>query len=209
MVETTDKRSTLERILEAASRVFAREGYQGASMTAVAAEAGLTKPTIYNHFENKEALYQAMLIHVHEKMEHEVAAAAAAHVSSHDKLQAAVEASVHLSRKYSDLIRLVHTIFFLPEALRPRLDLKHFPNLKNGTLYRLVAEGVEHGELQGDPLDITLVISGVLGMIAFSRHLPRELQVGGEGMERRIFEVIYRGARREQAPGSDAEVAKK
>lgn len=49
------------RILEAAIKVFAEAGYSGASMDVVAAEAGLSKPTLYQYFESKEALFSAMM----------------------------------------------------------------------------------------------------------------------------------------------------
>lgn len=55
-------RQTRERrILEAALTVFAREGYSGATMDAVAAQSGLSKPTLYQYFTSKEALFAAMM----------------------------------------------------------------------------------------------------------------------------------------------------
>lgn len=49
-------------ILDAALKVFAAAGYTGASMDAVAAEAGVTKPTLYSYFPSKESLFQAMML---------------------------------------------------------------------------------------------------------------------------------------------------
>lgn len=49
------------RILGAALKVFAEAGFSGASMDVIAAKAGLTKPTLYNHFSSKEILFQAMM----------------------------------------------------------------------------------------------------------------------------------------------------
>ena len=49
------------RILEAAERVFAREGLQGGSIRAIAREAGCDPALIYYHFENKEAVFASML----------------------------------------------------------------------------------------------------------------------------------------------------
>jgi TetR/AcrR family transcriptional repressor of mexJK operon len=44
-------------ILEAAKRLFARDGFGGASMDQIAAEAGVSKLTVYSHFGDKEALF--------------------------------------------------------------------------------------------------------------------------------------------------------
>jgi AcrR family transcriptional regulator len=49
-------------ILDAALTVFAAQGYSGTTMDAVAAEAGVTKPTLYSYFPSKEALFQAMML---------------------------------------------------------------------------------------------------------------------------------------------------
>lgn len=48
-------------ILEAARRVFEVEGLDGASLRAIAAEAGYTPPALYFHFDSKEAIYAEVL----------------------------------------------------------------------------------------------------------------------------------------------------
>lgn len=48
-------------ILDAAARVFETEGLEGASLRAIAAEAGYTPAALYFHFASKEALYGALL----------------------------------------------------------------------------------------------------------------------------------------------------
>ncbi|WP_377267242.1 TetR family transcriptional regulator [Peterkaempfera sp. SMS 1(5)a] len=54
---TTEERR--QRLLDAADRVIRRDG-PGASMNAIAAEAGITKPILYRHFTDKHGLYQAL-----------------------------------------------------------------------------------------------------------------------------------------------------
>jgi TetR/AcrR family transcriptional repressor of mexJK operon len=49
-----------EAILVAAETVFTQEGY-GASMDRIALVAGVSKQTIYKHFESKDALFDAMV----------------------------------------------------------------------------------------------------------------------------------------------------
>ncbi len=50
-----------EQILEGAMRVFLRDGYAGTSMDRVSAEAGVSKQTIYSHFQDKEGLFKALI----------------------------------------------------------------------------------------------------------------------------------------------------
>jgi TetR/AcrR family transcriptional repressor of mexJK operon len=44
-------------ILDAAKNLFLRLGYDGCSMDAIAAEAGVSKLTVYSHFTDKETLF--------------------------------------------------------------------------------------------------------------------------------------------------------
>jgi len=52
-----------ERLLEAAARCIARDGMAGASIAAVAAEAGVSRPTVYRYFADRQALVEATLMH--------------------------------------------------------------------------------------------------------------------------------------------------
>jgi AcrR family transcriptional regulator len=48
-------------MLEAAGAAFASHGFHGASMDAIAADAGISKPMLYNYFGSKEGLYAEYL----------------------------------------------------------------------------------------------------------------------------------------------------
>lgn len=50
-----------EQILQGAMQVFLRSGYASTSMDRVAAEAGVSKQTIYTHFRDKEGLFKALM----------------------------------------------------------------------------------------------------------------------------------------------------
>jgi AcrR family transcriptional regulator len=50
-----------ERILDVASRLFAKDGYAGASIDRIASAAGVSPPVIYDHFPSKKDLYMELL----------------------------------------------------------------------------------------------------------------------------------------------------
>mgnify|MGYP001546306326 CR=1 FL=1 len=59
--EITQVPSTADRILDAAEDLFAEKGFSATSLGDVADRVGIRSPSLYNHFRNKEALYQAVL----------------------------------------------------------------------------------------------------------------------------------------------------
>lgn len=98
--------SKREGILAAARAVFEREGLDGASLRAIAAEAGYTPAALYFHFDSKEALYAEVL-------GRSIAA-----------LQAAVDAAVEAAARPAERFSAAALAFFDFYATNPRdLDL--------------------------------------------------------------------------------------
>jgi AcrR family transcriptional regulator len=54
-------RRTAERILDAAEEAFAEKGFEGTTLRDVADRVGIRIPSLYNHFDSKEAIYAAVL----------------------------------------------------------------------------------------------------------------------------------------------------
>src|SRR6476620_2072446 len=52
---------TRARLLHSAARVYARRGFNGATLDEVAADAGFTKGAVYDHFGSKENLLLALM----------------------------------------------------------------------------------------------------------------------------------------------------
>jgi AcrR family transcriptional regulator len=58
---------TRDRILTAAYGLFYKKGFGRVGVEAIAAAAGVTKRTLYNHFASKDALLQAVLVRQHDQ----------------------------------------------------------------------------------------------------------------------------------------------
>ena len=65
---TQNRKAKERRILDAGLSVFAADGYAGASMDAIAAEAGVSKPTLYQYFGGKEPLFAAIMLEKRDEM---------------------------------------------------------------------------------------------------------------------------------------------
>lgn len=93
-------------VLDAARSVFERLGIEGASIREIAKQAGYTAGAIYSYFENKEAIYGALL------------------AESLERLNAAVDAAGHVALTPADRLEAKAGAWFGFFAANPRdLDL--------------------------------------------------------------------------------------
>lgn len=106
-------------ILEAASRMFLAEGYSAVSMDAIALAAPVSKPTLYNYFPGKQALFSAVVEHMCSRLAGAVDSAA---VDDGD-LRTDLET---IARAYVDIV-------YAPDCLALYrviiAELRHFPEL--------------------------------------------------------------------------------
>jgi AcrR family transcriptional regulator len=86
-----------DRILDAASKVFAAEGFAGATIDAIGQAAGFTKGAVYSNFGSKDELFLALLDREFELRGEQIATA----LESEDDVAAAAKA---LSRSVLDSV---------------------------------------------------------------------------------------------------------
>lgn len=60
-IQSRNRQEITGRILTAAERVFAEFGYAGASISRIAAQAGIPKSNVVYYFETKELLYRRVV----------------------------------------------------------------------------------------------------------------------------------------------------
>jgi AcrR family transcriptional regulator len=113
-----------QRLFSAAASVFARSGYADASAEAIAREAGMSKATFYEHFDNKEdcivALFDAAVGVLDGAMRAAGEAQAAADLST--RVQATVRAFLQILADYPDESQtlLVEIVGAGPRAMERR-----------------------------------------------------------------------------------------
>ena len=98
---------TALRIMDAAERLFARQGYPGTSLRDIAAAAGLREPGLYNHFPSKEALYSAGLERSLRPMEERIARLLEAPVAPADVMRLPIE-MLHLNAEHPHMAALFY-----------------------------------------------------------------------------------------------------
>lgn len=93
-------------LLAAASRLFAARGFRSVSIEDLAAEAGVSGPALYRHFDSKEAILADLLIDVsHQLLEGGTERAARA-TTSIDALRSLISFHTDFALRDRDLIRI-------------------------------------------------------------------------------------------------------
>jgi TetR/AcrR family transcriptional regulator len=69
------KATQRERLLNGMVAAANRDGYAGATVSAVIGEAGVSRPTFYDYFEDRDDCFLATIVHVHEQFLDELRAA--------------------------------------------------------------------------------------------------------------------------------------
>jgi AcrR family transcriptional regulator len=81
-----------DRILAAAQEVFAQRGYHGSALDDVARASGTSKALIYEHFDSKRTLHDALITGHAEELARRFAANAATGATGEERLRSGVDA---------------------------------------------------------------------------------------------------------------------
>jgi TetR/AcrR family transcriptional regulator, mexJK operon transcriptional repressor len=138
-----------EAIAAAALRLFLREGYERTSVDAIAAEAGVSKRTIYNRYGDKENLFLSVLRDTYAAMMTTFRAIADQHLGEvtdvEQDLTAFARETAHTLTTAPDRIALVRLILaeapYFPELIRAEAGPLTMHGVVAGHLARLAAAG--------------------------------------------------------------------
>jgi AcrR family transcriptional regulator len=168
-VEADDKREVL---LDAAERVFVRAGHAGATMSALAAEAGVTRPTVYAYFPSKEHVFVALADRVRREF---LALQEQADTSSHrETLRTALSAYLAVHTRHSAMLTVIaHQALVDPGMRLLHLELHQQADRRHSRfLQRLVDQG-----LADPPVAPALIAEAVTGIVhAFARQAAEDPQ---------------------------------
>ena len=150
----TERPSTQDRLLDAAARIFARDGLQGATTREIASDAGVNEVTLFRHFHSKENLLGAVFRRVAAAYSEGLADAEASTHDVHRDLLRCARRYHQLLEKNEALIRTLigeasrypeHARGMIHEAIQP-FRVKLIDYLEAGK-----AAGTIHPELAVSP----------------------------------------------------------
>lgn len=173
VAESSVRESTRDLILDATDRLMGRYGFRKMSMDDVAKEAGVSKRSIYVHFENKEDVGLSSIGRVVERVHDELTSIAASSDSPTKKLGRMLERRV--MGRIEQVKDYAHSLDELFEVVRPAYMARRarFFELEKALIVNVIAEGVRLGEFECE--DTALTAESLL--LATNAFLPYSLSV--------------------------------
>jgi TetR/AcrR family fatty acid metabolism transcriptional regulator len=152
-----------ERILDAAVRVFAQEGFYNAKVSQIAHAAGVADGTIYLYFKSKDDLLISLFEDRMERVNENLRSALVAGVDAVDRLKRVVRLHLEMIEQNRHMAEVITV-----ELRQSSKFIKEYANPKFAEFLRLIAQaitdGQKSGELRGD-LDPPLVARALFGAL--------------------------------------------
>lgn len=163
---------TLPRVLDAALRRFAEQGYHGTSVRDLAADSGLSVPGIYHHYRSKQEILLALMMAVmDELLERSEAALASAPDDPSARFDALVESLLrfHMVRRRQAFVGSSEIRSLAPENRQRYIERR---DEQQRMLDRAVVAGAESGVFGSPyPLDAARAVASLcVGVASWYRE---------------------------------------
>lgn len=177
------------QLLDRALAVFSERGYHGTSMNAVADEAGVTKPVLYQHFPSKRELYLELLRDVGIQLTEAILDATAVEAAPERKTAAGLAA-------YFGFVRDHQAAFKLLFGSGSRRD-ETFATAVRGVEDRIAATIADLLPPEVEPGERLITAYGILGMAEGTCRvwLGRRLDLDPDELADQVGRFLYEGLR--------------
>jgi AcrR family transcriptional regulator len=163
MMTSSAARDVRAEILVEATGLFVAHGYHGLSMRQIAEAVGVTKAALYYHFENKEALFLAILGSYLERVEEMILQVQAEGNTCRQRIRLLVQRILRQPAEQRAVIRLAsQEIIQVSAPARQAFRITYHERFI-GVIQAILEAGIASGELR--PVDPYLATWTLLGMI--------------------------------------------
>lgn len=182
-----------EAILSAAKEAFQQFGVHNTSMDKLSALAHVSKRTVYNHFESKEAIVMELLSELWRSAMQDEAIAGLSSLSTEQQLVALLESEIKVmtAPHYIDLAKVAMGHFlYKPEEMKEQQDKM---SKKDTVLFKWLVEHAEKGTLSIP--DVTLANTQLHSLVKGSAFWPQILAIAPSLTEEESHQLAKSTAR--------------
>jgi len=168
-----------QQILDVALKLFAHKGYAAATVREIVDTVGITAPSLYYYFGNKEGLYMELMQTHCARIDQALESHMHTSSSARERLKDLVDKIFLHVANDRDFFRLMFTVYYGPSQGAPYCDFLSYHAKFHAAIKKIIEEGIACGEFKpGNSGYMTWVIRGVV-------QLAMEEQIKGD---RKIIE---------------------
>jgi AcrR family transcriptional regulator len=185
-------------ILQAARKVFARQGYRATTVDEIAEEGCFAKGTLYCYFKSKEEIYLTALTQDLQALLEETSRRVAQASTTYDKLSEFVTIRLEHSERHADFVRIFFSEFS-NLAMSPARVNKSFQKLmqqSNELLRGVLEAGIASGEVRALPVDRLAFAINDLTRSVIERRLMGFVKGQAPDDLAFVMDLIWRGIAR-------------
>lgn len=185
---------TLNRIVDSAAKVFRNKGYIGATLTDIAATAGIKAGSLYYHFSSRDELVEEVLLlgtrRVIDAIEDAVARCPP-DATWRERIEAAAVAHLTMALQYDDYTAATLRIFAqVPGEIRTKHKIYQEVH---GRIWRNLLRGAaQAGEIRAD-IDLTVARLLFIGSMNWSIEWYKAGKVTPEDIARQLVAIFFDG----------------
>ena len=186
--------ATKQSILDAAARIFRRDGYSNARLSDIAAEIGMKAGSLYYHFGSREALVEAVMEvgtrRTHARMIEQLSALPpdADHLT---RIRTAIETHLVMVIAQEDITSAtIKLIWQVPGPLRDKVLAEQ--RAYGGFWRDLLEQAQAAGALRAD-LDLSVVRMAIMGALNWAADWYKPGRMSPEDIARDIATMIIGG----------------
>jgi AcrR family transcriptional regulator len=182
-------------ILKAARKVFARHGYDGATMDDVAEACSIAKGTLYLYFRSKQQIYLGVLKQDLQLLREENERAIQAAKSGPDKVRAFITTRFGFFERHRDFFRIynsdISAVFITAHPMQK--DLREFYLEQAGILTAIITDAIRTGELRDVPAEAAAFAIYDMTRACIARRILGLAHQAGDGDAETLIDLISRG----------------
>jgi TetR/AcrR family transcriptional regulator len=193
---------TRRRLLQAAIRLFAQQGFHAVSVDEIVGAARVNKRMVYHYFGSKDALFQAALAEVYQRIETVEFVAVERGRSPREKLARLLESYFEFLDAEPEFTRLLQWENLEQGRHLARAKQRLSKNPFLARFRSIVEAGVQSGEFRAD-LDVTHLMIHFIGLCSiyhanrFSLSQSLELDLGSATVKARglsqVLALVFEG----------------
>ena len=185
-------------ILKAARKVFARHGYDGATMDDVAEACSIAKGTLYLYFKSKRQIYLGVLKEDLLSLREVTRVAIAAASTAEGRVRAFITSRFDFCEQHRDFFRIYNSDISasLITAHPTQKDLREFYLEQSRILADIITEGIRAGELRNVPAPTAALAIYDMTRASIARRVLGLSPQTGDADAAALIDLIWNGIAR-------------